>query len=88
VTLNKPVLVTATVNYQFLDGTAQASSDYVGVSGTLTFIPGQTQAMFAVAILNDTVIESTESVIIQLNQPYNLTLGVPNVGLLFITNDD
>ena len=44
VTLSGPSSATVTVSYQTADGTAQAGSDYVAASGTLTFSPGITSA--------------------------------------------
>jgi hypothetical protein len=49
------------VDYATVDGTAQAGSDYVARSGTLTFAPGQTTATIEIELINDLTLESTET---------------------------
>src|SRR5437016_1695926 len=44
---------TVSVHYATSDGTATAGLDYVATSGTLTFSPGQTEAVFNVPIIFD-----------------------------------
>ena len=54
--------LTVSVNYASSNGTAIAGSDYLAVSGTLTFAPGVTSRSFQVPILNDTIDEPDETV--------------------------
>ena len=49
------------VDYTTVDGTAQAGSDYVARSGTLTFAPGQTKATIDIDLINDLTPESAET---------------------------
>ncbi|HEY6166600.1 MAG TPA: Calx-beta domain-containing protein, partial [Verrucomicrobiae bacterium] len=50
-------------------GTAVAGADYLPLNGTLTFLPGETNHMFTVTILDDTFIEGTETIGLQLFNP-------------------
>ena len=56
-----------TVDYSTADGTALAGSDYVAVSGTLTFAPGQTAMTIIVPTLDDNVVEPTETFTLNLS---------------------
>ncbi|WP_245662041.1 Calx-beta domain-containing protein, partial [Sphingomonas pruni] len=56
------------VNYATADGTAAAGSDYTAKSGTLTFAAGGTSSQtFQVTTLTDGVIESPETVLVNLS---------------------
>src|SRR5207245_4992803 len=48
------------VAYASADGSATAGSDYVAVSGSLTFAPGETTKSITVLVKGDTVIESED----------------------------
>ena len=60
---------TVTVDYAASDGTATAGLDYVAESGTLTFLPGQTEASFTIPIIFDDVVESIETINLTLSNP-------------------
>jgi uncharacterized delta-60 repeat protein len=78
-----------TVDYQTQDGTALAGSDYTGASGSLTFFEGETRQSFAVAIINDFVGETNETVsLILTNESGGATLGLVPNATLNILNDD
>ena len=88
-TLSTAVDATVTVDYAVSDGTARAGEDYVPVSGTLTFSPGQTIQAFTVAIINDTAAEPDEMVLLTLNNPINAVLGISRrTATLAIVDDD
>jgi len=87
-TLTGATTVTATVSYATSDGTALAGSDYTAASGTLTFAPGVTNQTFSVPIINDTVFEGNESLIVTLSNAVGATLGSPNPATLTIVDDD
>jgi hypothetical protein len=58
------------VNYATANGTAAAGSDYTAKSGTLTFAAGGTSSQtFQVTTLTDGVIESPETVLVNLSAP-------------------
>lgn len=60
---------TGTVRYYSEDATALAGSDYVAVSGMLTFKDGQTEARFSVSLRNDPAVEDDEYFWLKLSDP-------------------
>lgn len=81
--------VPVSVNYATSNGTATAGSDYTSTSGTLTFGVGETTKTFTIPIINDTAIESPETVTLTLSNPTNgATLGNPSTATLTINSDD
>ncbi|HEV3484250.1 MAG TPA: Ig-like domain-containing protein, partial [Vicinamibacterales bacterium] len=56
-----------TVNYQTLNGTASAGRDYTGMSGTLTFAPGEISKTIAVLVTADTNRENSETLSVRLS---------------------
>lgn len=75
-----------TVNYATSDGTA-TSNDYQGVSGTLTFSPGQITKTFTVPIKGDTIDEADETFNVTLSAPTNATLDDGQAVVTIIDND-
>ena len=88
VTLSAASSVTATVNYATSDNTATAGSDYIAVSGALTFTPGATSLTFTVPITSDTAQEGNETITLTLSSPVSATLGITNPATLTIVDDD
>ncbi len=79
---------TVTVDYATADGTATtAGSDYVAVSGTLTFNPGTTTQTVNVTVNGDTLNEVNETYFVNLTNPVSATI-TDNQGLGTITDDD
>jgi hypothetical protein len=68
---NQPV----TVNFSTTDGTAIAGSDYQAQSGTLTFAPGETTKIIAVAINGDRLVEPNESFFVNLSAPIDAAIA-------------
>jgi len=91
---------TVTVDYQSVDGggsgnAATSNLDYIPVSGTLTFQPGDTQKTVTVLVKGDLNEEDLESFSIQLTNPTNATIadnsGYANIiepELIVDSNDD
>jgi uncharacterized delta-60 repeat protein len=78
-----------TVDYQTLPESATPGSDYTTVSGTLTFLEGETRGTFTVPIINDFVGETNETVSLVLtNATGGTTLGDVPTATLTIVNDD
>ena len=82
---------TVTVDYATQDGTdlnkAIAGSDYTATSGTLTFLPGTTALTLDIPILGDTNIESDESFLVNLTNPYG-AIFTTSQSTINILNDD
>ncbi|MCC7261350.1 MAG: hypothetical protein IT369_02395, partial [Candidatus Latescibacteria bacterium] len=85
--LSAPSNQTVAVQYATINNTAQAGSDYVAASGTLTFTPGQTSKTVNVLVRGDMAFESDELLAFNLSNPANATLG-DGQALATITNDD
>jgi hypothetical protein len=87
VTLSPPRGSTVTVNYATADRTAAAGSDYVAISGVLTFLAGETTKTIAVVVDGDATFEPTESFLVNLSNAANATI-THGQGVGTIINDD
>ena len=76
-----------TVDYATADGTAQAGTDYVSDSGTLSFSPGETSKTVSVLIMADNVNEYDETFNINLSNPTNAMISDAQ-GVGTILDDD
>lgn len=63
------------VAYATGDGTATKGSDYTSASGTITFLPGETQKVVSIVVLGDTALEASETFSVMLSSPTNGTLA-------------
>jgi hypothetical protein len=54
------------VDYQTLNGTAIAGSDFTTVSGTMNFAAGETQKNFELSINNDSLVEGNETFTLEI----------------------
>jgi serine/threonine protein kinase/tetratricopeptide (TPR) repeat protein/streptogramin lyase/subtilisin-like proprotein convertase family protein len=66
VTLSSPSDSGITVDYETVEGTAKTGSDFVAVSGTLTFAPGETSKTIIIPTIKDAVTEGPESFVVDL----------------------
>ena len=97
ITLSTPITRTVTVDFATSDGTAtrtvggtnpQDNQDYLAVTGTVTFAPGETVKTVNVPILGDTLDESDEeTVFLNLTGAVNATI-FDNLGDGRIVDDD
>jgi hypothetical protein len=69
VSLAYPSAGTTTLNYATADGTAQAGSDYIAASGTLTFPPGLTSQTIVVQTRDDGHADPTRAFTVNLSNP-------------------
>ena len=69
-------------------GSAAANDDFMVTAGTLTIPPGTTTVQVPVTVVNDTLDENDETVVIALSNPVNATLGAKTQYTLTITDDD
>ena len=75
VSLSAPSGRTVAVTYATRDGTAIAPSDYGGVTGRLTFAPGETSRQIPIFVNGDRNPEPGEAFALQLRDPANATLA-------------
>jgi hypothetical protein len=87
VSLDAPSGRPVTVNFATVNGTATAPSDYVALTGPLTFNPGQTARQVTVSVKGDALDEVTETYFVNLSVPINATLGAGQ-GVGTIIDDD
>ena len=73
---------TVTVDYETVDVTATAGSDYRSTSGTLTFAPGETAKSVAVTLLRDLLEEGDEVFTLRLDDAQNARLGASGDGTI------
>jgi hypothetical protein len=74
VRLSMPSTSSVTVDYATVSGSAMAGRDFMPVSGTLTFAPGQTTQTVVVLTVDDHVVESTETFSLTLSNPVGVTV--------------
>jgi hypothetical protein len=86
-TLSRASTSTVTVTVTTVAGTAKAGTDFVSKTGTVTFAPGTTTAVFSVAIAGDKVAEPTETLTVQLSSPVGATVATGTGTVTIIDND-
>ncbi|HWQ29987.1 MAG TPA: Calx-beta domain-containing protein [Negativicutes bacterium] len=78
----------ATKDYAY-PGVASPGSDYISVTGILTFESGETEKTFDVTIKDDLDMEGTEPIVFELSQPTGgAVLGSMTLANLFINDND
>ena len=75
VTLTPAVPAPVTVDYETMDGTAQAPGDYRAVSGTLTIAPNEGRATIEVTIVNDGLDDAGEVFTVLLRNAVGATIS-------------
>lgn len=78
----------ASVNYATTPGTASAGIDFTSGSGTLTFAAGETSKTIDITIVDDNLIEPTETFSLSLSNATGATLGSAVSSTISIINDD
>uniref|UniRef100_UPI00129E0D62 Ig-like domain-containing protein n=1 Tax=Shewanella sp. TC10 TaxID=1419739 RepID=UPI00129E0D62 len=87
-TLSEPSTETITLDYSSEELTALFGEDFINVSGTVTFLPGETTAYITVPIVDDLIIEdSPEFALINLSNVTNAVLGDTQATLRIYDND-
>jgi large repetitive protein len=76
-----------TVNYT-LSGTAQNGTDYQPLSGSLTIAAGSSSANITVNPIDDSAVESNETVILTIAANSAYTVGSPSSAPITIVDDD
>ena len=88
ITLDKASLTPITYDYATANGTATAGSDYVALSGQITFAPGETSKTISVPVIGDAHPENGETLTLNLSNPVGGGTINDGTGLGTITNDD
>ncbi len=78
---------TASVAYATANGTAQAGSDYVAQTGTVTFAAGETSKTITILVNGDRVNEANETFVVNLTNPVGFVVPAPSATAT-ILNDD
>lgn len=87
VTLSSPSTQSITVDYATLNQTAISGSDYIPVTGQLTFAPGILTQTILVTIVGDSSPEADEVFNVNLSNPVNV-VTTDSRSAITITNDD
>ena len=77
---------TVSVDYATTDGTATATGDYTALSGTLTFLNGETSKTIPLTPIDDTTWEPSEDFTLTLSNVVDATLGLATATVTI--NDD
>lgn len=88
VTLSAPASGTTSVNYAVTGGTAASPSDFTLASGTLVFQEGESVRQIPVTLVDDTAVESAETVVVGLSSPTGAVIGGLSSHTLTITDND
>lgn len=76
------------VDYQFVDGSAINSDDFIATSGTLYFTDGEDSQTITIGIVDDSQDESDESFKIELLNPINTIVSGEAVATVTINDND
>ena len=80
--------LTASVDYSINDNSARSGQDFIGVSGTLNFAPGETTKEIIVDILDDSFAETDENFNLAIGNPVGAILGNIRTASITITDND
>jgi hypothetical protein len=87
ISLSSANTVPVSVSYSTNNGTALAGSDYALSAGTVTFAPGETSKVITISIIDDLVIENSETFQVSLSSATNATIGTASVTTSIVDND-
>ncbi|MDQ6633095.1 MAG: hypothetical protein M3Y82_15300, partial [Verrucomicrobiota bacterium] len=87
VSLSATSTIPISVDYRIIGGTA-SSNDYTFTPGTLTFDPGEWSKSIPLTIINDSILESNETIRLVLNNPVGATLDGNKIHTYTILDDD
>jgi len=89
VSLSQTSTEKVTVDYSITGGTATGGGvDYALASDTLTFSPGETLEYIPLIIVEDSLDEADEAIIVTLSDPVNAVLGTISAHIYTIIDDD
>ncbi|MEO8380121.1 MAG: Calx-beta domain-containing protein [Acidobacteriota bacterium] len=87
VTLSPASSSSASIAYTTQDGTATSGADYLPVSGTLVFNPGQTERQVQVQVYGDALTEAAETLRLKLSSPSGAILGTATATATIVDDD-
>jgi len=87
VSLNIAPTSAVSIDYATANGTATAGSDYLAVSGTVSFAAGEQSKTILVPVVGDANAEANETLTVNLSNPSGATVS-DGQGVGTITNDD
>lgn len=76
-----------TVQYK-INGTAGPNIDYVALSGNVTIPAGASTALIVVTPIDDTLLESNETIVVTILAAAGYALGAPSAATVKIASDD
>ena len=89
VTLTVPSTQTVTATWQTVDVSAEDPDDYLGASGSVTFVPGDTYEEVSITVVDDNIHEGDENFLVQFANPVNAILGgIGGAGIATIVEDE
>lgn len=87
VTLSDVGTADVTVSWATAAGTATAGMDFVSASGTLSFPAGVTSAVISVPVIGDTLVESNETLTLELSDAVNADLPDTSATVTILDDD-
>jgi len=87
IVLSAPSTQVVSVSYNNSNATALNGSDYVALAGSIVFQPGETIHTLKIPLIDNTVVESTETFGLNLFSPVNATVGTSSVIGTILDND-
>ena len=88
ITLSETTTDIVSVSFLTAAGEAEAGTDFEMKSGKISIAPGQTSAVIRVTVIGDDISEPHETFVVVLSDPTNGYLGLNNVAVGTIMNDD
>ena len=88
VALSRTSSLTVTVDYATADGSAKAGEDYRKVTGTLTFLAGETEKSVPVALLDDAKDEGEETITLALSRASSAHIARARATGTIVNDDD
>ncbi|MEM7114357.1 MAG: Calx-beta domain-containing protein [Chloroflexota bacterium] len=88
VELSKAAETAVSVDYTISDNTAVSPDDYSATNGTVNFAAGETSKTFTVSIVDDELIEPSETLDLALTDSDGVVISVPQTAVLTILDDD
>jgi regulation of enolase protein 1 (concanavalin A-like superfamily)/plastocyanin len=88
IVLSEPAGSDVSVDFTLAAGTATDGSDFTSATGTLTFTAGQTLAYVPMTLLDDSIVETAETITLTLSAPVSGIIGTSSIHTFTITDDD